>query len=75
MTNSSDVAVPGQATFSTATEGLRECNPPEVFDLADRTHTQAAGSVRITFELECGTDGRPRRRLRYGPIRRRRDRR
>ena len=35
MTDTHDAAVPGPATFSTATEGLRECGSPEVVELAD----------------------------------------
>ena len=35
MTDTHDAAVSGSVAFSTATEGLRECSPPEVVELAD----------------------------------------
>ena len=35
MTDTHDAAASGSVAFSTATEGLRECSPPEVVELAD----------------------------------------
>ncbi len=35
MTDTHDAAVSGSAAFSTATEGLRQCGPPQVVELAD----------------------------------------
>ena len=40
MRDTHDAAVSGSAAFSTATEGLRECGPPEVVELADGDSVQ-----------------------------------